>query len=95
MHTPHATQTPLSPALERRARRNVGLRWGWYVHGTVFVLVNAGLWLAGREGGWLGLPTGGWIVGLLAHGLVAWLGLTGDGIRARLLDAERRRLQGH
>lgn len=84
---------PLSPQLEREARRNVAMRFGWLVHATVFVLVNGGLWLAGRDGGWLGLPTGGWIIGLLVHGLVVWLRPTGDGIKARMLDAERRRLQ--
>lgn len=84
---------PLDPELERQARRNVAMRFGWLVHATVFVLVNLGLWLAGLRDGWLGLPTGGWIIGLLVHGLVVWLRPTGDGIRARMLDAERRRLQ--
>lgn len=83
---------PLSPELERQARRNVGMRLGWLMHATVFALVNAGLWLAGREGGWLGLPTGGWVIGLLIHTAVVWLQpATGD-IKARMLDAERRRL---
>lgn len=84
---------PLPPELERQARRNVAMRFGWLVHAGVFVLVNAGLWLAGQRDGWLGLPTGGWIIGLLVHGLVVWLRPTGEGIRARMLDAERRRLQ--
>jgi len=84
---------PLAPELERQARRNVAMRFGWLVHATVFVLVNLGLWLAGLRDGWLGLPTGGWIIGLLVHGLVVWLRPTGDGIKSRMLDAERRRLQ--
>lgn len=89
--------TPLSPELERTARRNVALRMGWLVHATVFVLVNAALWLAGRDGGWLGLPTGGWVIGLLIHGLVVALRSTGESLRERLLDAERQRLlkRGH
>ena len=85
--------TPLSPELEKAARRNVALRMGWLIHATVFVAVNAGLWLAGHRSGWLGLPTGGWIIGLLVHGLVVWLRPVGDSVQARLLDAERRRLQ--
>lgn len=84
--------TRLSPELERTARRNVALRMGWLVHATVFALVNAGLWLAGRDGGWLGLPTGGWVIGLLAHGLVVALRPSGENLRERLLDAERQRL---
>lgn len=84
---------PLPPELERQARRNVAMRMGWIVHATVFALVNAGLWLAGHHNGWLGLPTGGWIIGLLVHGLVVWLRPTGDHLRDRMLDAERRRLR--
>lgn len=87
------TPTPLPPELERLARRNVGLRLGWMIHATVFVLVNAGLLLAGKPGGWLGLPTGGWIIGLLVHGAVVWLAPTGAGIRQRMLEKERQRLQ--
>jgi hypothetical protein len=85
--------SPLSPELERQARRNVALRHGWLVHAAVFVLVNAGLWLAGHRSGWLGLPTGGWIIGLLIHGAVAWLRPTSDGLKAHLLEKERQRLQ--
>lgn len=85
----------LSPALEKQARRNVGMRLGWLIHATVFVLVNAGLLLTGQNGGWLGLPTGGWIIGLLAHGAVVWLQPLGHGIRERMLEKERQRLRGH
>lgn len=84
---------PMTPELERQARRSVAMRLGWLVHATVFVLVNAGLWLAGTRTGWLGLPTGGWVIGLLAHGAVVWLQPTGEGIRQRMLDKERQRLQ--
>lgn len=87
------TPSPLSPELERLARRNVGLRLGWLIHATVFVLVNAGLWLADARSGWLGLPTGGWVIGLLVHGAVVWLRPLGDGLRDRLLAQERQRLQ--
>lgn len=87
------TPSPLSPELERLARRNVGLRLGWLIHATVFVLVNAGLWLAGSRSGWVGLPTGGWVIGLLVHGAVVWLRPLGDGLHERLLAQERQRLQ--
>lgn len=87
------TPTPLSPDLERQARRNVALRMGWLVHATVFVLVNGGLLLAGKPGGWFGLPTGGWIIGLLIHGAVVGLRPLGSTVRNSLLDKERQRLQ--
>jgi 2TM domain len=89
----NATPAPLSPELERQARRNVAMRLGWMIHATVFVLVNAGLLLAGKPGGWLGLPTGGWVVGLLIHGAVVWLHPLGNAIRNRMLVKERQRLQ--
>lgn len=82
----------LSPELERQARRNVGMRLGWLIHATVFVLVNAGLWLAGARSGWLGLPTGGWIIGLLVHGAVVWLQPATQGLQSRMLEKERQRL---
>lgn len=93
MNTPATPLTPLSPELERQARRNVALRWGWMVHASVFILVNAGLWLAGHRSGWLGLPTGGWFIGLLIHTAVVWLRPSGADIKARMLDAERQRLR--
>lgn len=89
----NTTLTPLSPELERQARRNVGMRLGWLIHATVFLLVSAGLLLVGTRSGWLGLPTGGWIIGLLVHGAVVWLRPTGEVIRNRMLDKERQRLQ--
>jgi len=91
--SPTSHPNTLSPELERLARRNVAMRFGWLLHATVFVLVNAGLWLAGHRSGWLGLPTGGWIIGLLIHGAVVWLRPTGAAIQQRMLDKERQRLQ--
>lgn len=87
------TTASLSPELERQARRNVALRYGWLIHATVFALVNAALLLAGKPGGWFGLPTGGWAIGLLIHGVVVWLHPVGSAIRQRMLQAERERLQ--
>ena len=78
--------------LEKQARQAAALKYGWLIHVSVFVLVNAGLWLAGRREGWLGLPTGGWIIGLLAHGAVVWLRPFGRGLYQQLLERERRRL---
>lgn len=88
-----STTPALSPELERQARRNVALRFGWLVHATVFALVNAALWLGGARPGWMGLPTGGWVIGLLVHGAVVWLHPVGSAVRQRMLDAERQRLQ--
>ena len=82
----------LSPELDKQARRNVGMRLGWLTHAAVFALVNAGMWLAGAHIGELGLPTGGWIFGLVIHGAVVWLRPFGEGIRVHMLEKERQRL---
>jgi 2TM domain len=78
--------------LEKQARRAAGLKFGWLIHASVFVLVNAGLWLAGHRNGWLGLPTGGWVIGLLAHSAVVWFNPFGQGVYQKLLQSERDRL---
>lgn len=84
----------MTPDLDRQARRAASLKYLWLVHATVFVLVNLGLWLAGHRSGWLGLPTGGWVIGLVIHGLVVWLRPLGQVVYERLLQHERDRLQG-
>ena len=63
------------------------------MHATVFGCVNAGLWLGDASSGWLGLPTGGWVIGLLIHGAVVGLQPVGSAVRQRMLQAERQRLR--
>ncbi len=95
--TPNPLTTAIDPALERRARRRVGLKTGFLVHLCVYVLVNAGLMLLalGRGGPtWQLYPLAGWGLGLAIHGLVTFIALNGDGVRERMLAAEIERLQG-
>jgi hypothetical protein len=76
--------------LERRARRRVGLKLGWYTHALVYALVNAGLIALDATTGdyrWSVFPLAGWGLGLAIHGLVVLLALR-DGWRARLIAAE-------
>ena len=83
--------------LMRRAKRRVARKMGFLIHLTVFVLVNAGLWLLGSvQGGgarWNHWPLMGWGLGLAIHGIVTFLSLSGDGMRERMLDAELERLK--
>lgn len=86
---------PESPTLEQRARRRVALKTGFFTHALVFVLVNAGLWVASTVGGfgrWHGggvfFPLWGWALGLTIHGIVVFLKLQGEGVGKRMLERE-------
>lgn len=81
--------------LERAARRRAGAKLGWYLHATVYVLVNVFLAaLSGYSGrSWALFPALGWGLGLLIHGAVVWLLLPGGSIYARLLERERAALR--
>jgi uncharacterized membrane protein len=81
--------------LERLARRRVGARLGFYTHATVYAVVITGLsLLAFSQGkGWAVWPAAGWGFGLLMHGLGVFAIGPGSGLRERMLQAERARLQ--
>jgi len=81
--------------LQRRAQRRVNRKMGFYIHATVFVLVNLGLAAINGVGGgkaWHLWPLAGWGLGLAIHGIVTFASLSGDGLRKRMLDAELARL---
>ena len=80
--------------IERLARRRAGAKLGWYVHATVFVLVNLMLFAMSSYGlghrGWSLFPLLGWGLGLALHGIAVFL--LGD-LRERLVERERERLR--
>lgn len=80
--------------IERLARRRAGAKLGWYVHATVFVLVNLMLFALSSHGlghrGWSLFPLLGWGLGLALHGIAVFL--LGD-LRERLVERERERLR--
>ena len=83
-------------ALQRQARRRVHQKMGFYIHATVFVVVNLGLAalnLAGGGRGWHLWPLAGWGLGLAIHGIVTFASLSGDGLRERMLQDEVERLR--
>jgi hypothetical protein len=89
--------TPLTPEeIDRLARKRAGAKLGWYIHATVFVLVNL-FWLAMSDYGvgnraWSFKPALGWGFGLVLHGLsVFFLGAGGE-LRERMVQRERERL---
>ena len=89
-------QTESDEQLLQRAKRRVNQKMGFYIHLTVYVLVNLGLAAINLLSGgqrWHLWPLAGWGVGLAIHGLVTFASLRGDGVRERMLDAEVERLK--
>ena len=76
--------------LLRQARSRVNRKMGFYLHATVFVLVNLGLavlsWAGGRS--WHLWPLAGWGLGLAIHGFVTFASLRGDGLRQQMVERE-------
>ncbi|GAA6141955.1 2TM domain-containing protein [Hydrogenophaga sp. 5NK40-0174] len=79
----------LTETEEKAARRAASMKLSWAIHLAVFAVVNAVLWFKGSDSGWLGLPTGGWIIGLAVHTLVVWMQPTGLVLRESLIERER------
>jgi hypothetical protein len=82
--------------LQRRARRRVKQKMGFYIHATVFVLVNLGLAAINLAAGgtrWHLWPLAGWGLALAIHGFVTFARLNGDGLRERMLQDEVERLR--
>ncbi|HVR49204.1 MAG TPA: 2TM domain-containing protein [Pseudorhodoferax sp.] len=91
--------TPLLPGesrLDWTARRRAKAKLGWFVHATVYVLVNAVLLTLSLAGGrhWALFPLLGWGLGLLFHGLAVWVLAPGNALMERMVARERQRLDG-
>lgn len=82
--------------LDKLARRRAGAKLGWFVHATVYLIVNAGLLaLAFANGrGWAIYPLLGWGLGLLAHGVAVWVFAPGNHLFQGMVQRERARLAG-
>jgi hypothetical protein len=90
--------TPLSPEeIERIAQRRAGAKLGWYLHATIYVLVNLLLFALSDQGvghrAWSVKPLLGWGVGLAFHGIAVFMLGGSTGLRERLVQKERERLQ--
>jgi hypothetical protein len=82
--------------LQRRARRRVNQKMGFYIHATVYVLVNLGLAaidLASGGRSWHLWPLAGWGLGLAIHGFVTFASMHGDQLRDRMFRKELQRLK--
>jgi len=80
--------------IERLARKRAGAKLGWYVHFTVYLLVNLLLVAISVSNGrtWAVFPVLGWGLGLAIHGAVVFLLTDGSGLHEQLVQRERERL---
>ena len=81
--------------LVRLARRRAGMKFGFFIHLTVFIAVNALLFIINQQTtpgfSWFAFPLGGWAIGLSVHGLAVYL--SGSGLRERMVEDELRKLE--
>jgi hypothetical protein len=89
--TPH---TPQDRNIERQARKRAAAKLGWYIHASVYLLVNLLLVTLSLSSGrhWAVFPLLGWGLGLAVHGVVVFLLTGGGGLYQRLVQQERERL---
>lgn len=98
MHTMSPSLPQLTPEeIDRLARRRAGAKLGWYTHAVVYVAVNLFIFALSEYGfgqrRWSVFPLLGWGLGLALHGIsVFMLGASG-GLRERMVQKERERLQ--
>jgi 2TM domain len=90
--------TPLSDQeIEGMARKRAGAKIGWFIHATVFVLVNLFIFLISEYAlgnrAWSIKPLLGWGLGLTLHGIAVWFLGAGGEVRERMIDRERARLK--
>jgi hypothetical protein len=87
---------PLSPEeIDRLARKRAGAKLGWYIHASVYVLVNLVLFVLADygRGRWNIYPALGWGLGVVLHGVSVFVLGPGSGLRERMVEKERERLR--
>lgn len=83
--------------IDALARRRAGAKLGWYVHATAYVVVNLVIFAMSRyafgDRPWSVFPLLGWGLGVALHGVSVFVLGSGSGLRERLVQKERERLQ--
>lgn len=83
--------------IERLARKRASAKLGWYLHASVYVLVNLYLFAVSQYGyggrHWHAFPLLGWGLGLALHGVSVFVIGKGSSLRERMVQRERERLQ--
>ena len=90
--------TPLSPEeIDRLARRRAGAKLGWYIHATLYVLVNLLIFSMSQYAfgsrPWSLGPLLGWGLGLVLHGIAVFVLGGGSPLRERMVQRERERIE--
>lgn len=83
-----------SDPIENLARRRAGAKFGWFIHATVYVLVNLLLVSLSLSSGrhWAVFPLAGWGIGLLVHGMAVLFLAGGSNWHERMVQSERDRI---
>lgn len=94
MHAMNASTALPDNRLEQLARKRASAKLGWYIHASVYLLVNLLLVALSLASGrhWAVFPLLGWGLGLAVHGAVVFLLSGGAGLHERLVQQERERL---
>ena len=81
--------------IERLARRRAGAKMGLFIHAAIYILVNLLLAVLSASSGrtWAVFPALGWGIGLGVHAFIVFFATGGGGLHARMVQAERNRLQ--
>ena len=76
--------------IDALASKRAGAKMGWYIHATVYVLVNLYWYLSSSFSSFK--PLLGWGVGLALHGVSVFVLGKGSSMRERMVQRERERL---
>ena len=88
--------TPISyDTLQQQARRRAGMKLGWYIHASVYALVNLGLMSLALSQGrhWAVYPALFWGIGLACHAASVWLRSPNSSLWHNMVQRERSALQ--
>lgn len=91
------TQSLSPEEIDHLARKRAGAKLGWYIHATLYVFVNLFIFAISKYGfgsrPWSVFPLLGWGLGLALHGISVFMLGSGSGLRERMVQKERDRLQ--
>ena len=90
--------TTLAPEeLDRLARKRGSAKLGWYTHASLYLVINHGMFAMSTSGfgsrSWSPFPLFGWGLGLALHGISVLVPGAGSGLRERMVQQEREKLQ--